>query len=69
MTPRIREVLHSTPFVPFTIRPSDRREYIATVNHAAISPRGTRVIVFGDNDSQAEVEALHVATVVKKGDT
>jgi hypothetical protein len=68
MIPRIRELLHSTPFVPFTIRTSDGREYIVpTADHAAINPMGSRVIVFADDDSQAEVAALHVATVVKNG--
>ena len=70
MIPRIRELLHSSPFVPFTIRTSDGREYlIPTVDHAAIPPKGSRVIVFGDDDSQAEVSAFHVATVVKSGQT
>jgi len=68
MIPRIRELLHSTPFIPFTIRTSDGREYIIpTADHAAINPKGSRVIVFGDDESQAEVAALHVATVVKNG--
>jgi hypothetical protein len=68
MIPRIRELLRSTPFVPFTIRTSDGRKYtVHTPNHAAINPKGSRVIVFADDDSQAEVAALHVATVVKNG--
>jgi hypothetical protein len=68
MIPRIRELLHSTPFIPFTIRTSDGREYtVPTADHAAINPKGSRVIVFADDDSQAEVVALHVATVVKNG--
>ena len=70
MIPRIRELLHSTPFIPFTIRTSDGREYVVpTADHAAITPKGRRVIIFGDDDSQAEVAALHVATVVKNGTT
>ena len=68
MIPRIRELLHTTPFVPFTIRTSAGREYIVpTADHAAINPKGSRVIVFSDDDSQAEVAALHVATVIKNG--
>ena len=68
MIPRIRELLHSTPFIPFTIRTSDGREYtVPTADHAAINPKGSRVIVFADDDSQAEVAALHVATVVRNG--
>jgi hypothetical protein len=60
--------LQSIPFVPFTIRTSDGREYvIPTADHAAINPKGSRVIVFSDDDSQAEVTALHVAAVAKNG--
>ncbi|MEY2510921.1 MAG: hypothetical protein QOE26_1684 [Verrucomicrobiota bacterium] len=66
MIPRIRELLHAMPFMPFTIRTSDGREYVVpTADHAAITPKGSRVIVFADDDNQAEVAALHVATVVK----
>ena len=42
MIPRIRELLHATPFMPFTIRTSDGREYVApTADHAAINPKGS----------------------------
>jgi len=66
MIPRIRELLHSTPFAPFSIRTSDGREYlIPTADHAAVNPKGSRVIVFSNNDSQVEVAGLDVASVVK----
>jgi hypothetical protein len=62
MIPRIRELLHSSPFIPFTIRTSDGREYtVPTADYAAINPKGSHVIVFADDDSQAEVAALQVA--------
>jgi len=68
MIPRIRELLHATPFLPFTIRTSDGREYrVPTADHAAVNPKGSRLIVFSDDDSQAELAALHVATVVRNG--
>ena len=68
MIPRIRELLHSTPFVPFTVRTSDGREYlIPTADHAAVNPKGSRVIVFTDNDSQIDLAGLHVAAVLKNG--
>ena len=68
MIPRIREFLHATPFLPFTIRASDGREYVVpTPDHAAINPKGSRLTVFSDDDSQAELAALHVATVVRNG--
>jgi hypothetical protein len=68
MIPRIRELLHATPFQPFTLRTSDGREYvIPTADHAAVNPKGSRVIVFSDHDSQVEVAGLHVASAVRNG--
>src|SRR5207248_5441645 len=65
--PRIRELLHSTPFQPFLVRTSDGREYfVPTSDHAAIHPRGSYVIIFSDDDSHTDVPGLHVASVVKK---
>jgi hypothetical protein len=67
MIPRIKELLHSTPFVAFTIRTSDGREYVVpTPDHAAVNPKGTYLVVFSDDDSHADVAGLHVAAVVKK---
>ncbi|MDQ6655822.1 MAG: hypothetical protein M3Y80_08420, partial [Verrucomicrobiota bacterium] len=64
MIPRIRELLDASPFVAFKIRTSDGREYIIpTPDHATITPKGTRVLVFGDDESQTDVAALHVAAV------
>jgi hypothetical protein len=68
--PRIRELLHAAPFEPFAIRTSDGREYVVpTADHAAVHPAAPRVIVFFDNGGQVEVTALHLAAVVKNGQT
>ena len=67
MIPRIKELLHTTPFSPFTVRTSDGREYIVpTRDHAAVNPKGTYVVLFSDDDSHADVAGLHVAAVVKQ---
>jgi hypothetical protein len=67
MIPRIKELLHSTPFSPFTVRTSDGREYtVPTPDHAAVNPKGTYVVVFSDNDTHANVAGLHVAAVVEQ---
>jgi hypothetical protein len=67
MIPRIKELLHSSPFSPFTVRTSDGREYaVPTPDHAAVSPKGTYVVVFSDTDTHANVAGLHVAAVVKQ---
>jgi len=67
MIPRIKELLHSMPFSPFTVRTSDGREYIVpTPDHAAVNPKGTYVVVFSDSDTHANVAGLHVAAVVEQ---
>ncbi|MCA1658206.1 MAG: hypothetical protein LC627_02785 [Verrucomicrobiaceae bacterium] len=70
MIPRTRELLHATPFEPFTVRTSDGHEYkVPTADHAAITPKGSRLIVFADNYSQAEIGALDIAAVLRNGQT
>ena len=67
MIPRIRELLHSTPFIPFTIRTSDGREYVVpTPDHAAVHPKGSYFFVFGDDESTTRIAALHVAALVER---
>jgi hypothetical protein len=67
MIPRIKELLHSTPFLPFTVRTSDGREYtVPTPDHAAVNPKATYVVLFSDNDTHANVAGLHVAAVVEQ---
>ena len=67
MIPRIKELLQTTPFSPFTVRTSDGREYpVPTRDHAAVNPKGTYVVLFSDDDSHADVAGLHVAAVVKQ---
>jgi hypothetical protein len=69
MIPRIKELLHAAPFQSFTIRTSDGREYIIpTADHAAVSPKGGRVVVFGDDGSQVDLWGLRVAAVLKNGE-
>ena len=66
MVPRIRELLHAAPFEPFKVRTSDGREYLVpTADHAAVHPRGTYVLIFGDDDSTAKISGLHVAALVE----
>jgi hypothetical protein len=67
MIPRIKELLHSTPFSPFTVRTSDGREYaVPTPDHAAVNPKGTYVVVFSDNETHANVAGLDVSAVVEQ---
>ena len=61
----VRDRLQNVPFRPFVIRTSDGREYaVPTVDHAKISPRGHRVVVFKDDDSTAVLGPLHINSIV-----
>jgi hypothetical protein len=67
MIPRIKELLHNTPFSPFTVRTSDGREYVVpTPDHADVNPKGTYIVLFSDNDTHANVAGLYVAAVVEQ---
>jgi hypothetical protein len=64
MVEKIRQLLDSVPFVPFKIRTTDGREYlVATSDHAAVRPSGTRVLIFGDDDKDVYLSGLHIVAV------
>jgi hypothetical protein len=61
----VRKRLDCVPFVPFVIRTSDGHEYsVPTVDHAKISPRGHRVVVFTDEDATAILGPLHISSII-----
>jgi len=50
MIAEIRKCLSRRPFMPFTIHSADGTALrVPTVDHAAVSPTGNRVIVFLDD--------------------
>jgi hypothetical protein len=61
----LRKRLDRVPFVAFIIRTSDGHEYsVPTVDHAKISPRGHRVVVFTDEDATAILGPLHINSTI-----
>ena len=65
MIDEIRKRLQRVPFVPFSVRTSDRHEYsVPAVDHAKISPRGHRVVVFTDEDATAILGPIHVNSII-----
>ena len=63
----VRERLEQVPFMPFLIRSSDGHEYsVPTVDHAHISPRGNRVVVFTDEGAAVILGPLHINSVVEQ---
>ncbi len=56
MTGDIRKHLQITPFVPFSVRTSDGREYpVPTIDHIYLPPSGGRVVI---SDNQGVVVVL-----------
>jgi len=67
MIDEIRKQLARIPFVPFSVRTSDGREYsVSTVDHAYITPRGNRVIVTDDRGTVAILGPLHINSVIEQ---
>lgn len=67
MIDEIRKRLQRTPFIPFSVRTSDGHEYsVPTVNHAHISPRGNRVVVFDDEGTSAVLGPLHINGIIEQ---
>ena len=63
----VRERLERVPFVPFLIRTSDGHEYsVPAVDHAHISPRGNRVVVFTGEGAATILGPLHINSVIEQ---
>jgi len=60
----IRKKLQASTFQPFVIRMNDGREYpIQHPDFADVSPKGSMVIVFDEDDSAMELSSLLIASV------
>lgn len=67
MIDEIKKRLGRVPFIPFSVRTSDGHEYaVPTVDHAHISPRGNRVVVFDDEGTSAILGSLHINGVIEQ---
>jgi len=61
---RIRELLRAAPYIPFKIKTSEGKEYIIpTGDHAKVTPTNSRVLIFGDDESQVTLSGLHIVAV------
>ena len=62
----VRQHLLAAPFEPFSIVTSSGHRYtVANPDHAGIHPRGTRVVVWFDDESSVTVAALHIVAIEK----
>jgi hypothetical protein len=64
----VRQHLAATLFEPFTIVTSSGHRYaVASADHAGVHPRGSRVVVWFDDDSGVILAALHIVAIEKNG--
>ena len=62
----IRQHLEAAPFEPFTIVTSSGTRYsVPSADHAGLNPRGTRVVMWFDDDASVTIAGLHVAAIEK----
>jgi hypothetical protein len=67
MMDELRKRMRRVPFAPFSIGTSDGQEYfVPTVDHALISPRGNRIVVFDDEGTSAVLGPLHINGIIEK---
>ncbi|MDD5199901.1 MAG: hypothetical protein PHC88_08860 [Terrimicrobiaceae bacterium] len=60
----IRKRLAAAPFKPFIIRMKDGRAFeVRHQDFAEVSPKGSMVIVFDEDDSAIELSSLLIASV------
>ena len=65
MTGNIRKHLEETPFVPFSVRTTDGREYpVPTVDHIYLPPTGGRVVISDDEGVVIVLSGLHISGLV-----
>ena len=68
MTPDVRQNLSAVPFEKFSVVTSSGHRYpIASPDHAGINPRGSRVVVWFDDDSSVTVSAIDIVAIEKNG--
>jgi hypothetical protein len=61
----VRDRLERMPFLPFVIRTSDGHEYpVPSRDHAHISPRGNRVVIFLDEGPAVLLGPIHINSIV-----
>lgn len=67
MIPDVRQLLEAKPFEQFAIVTSGGREYrVATAGHADISPNGSRLVIWFDDDSSVTVSGLQITAIETK---
>ena len=62
----VRQHLEVAPFEPFTIVTTSGSRYpVGTADHVGLNPRGSRAVVWFDDDSSVTISGLHIAAIEK----
>ena len=65
--PRCPELIWAVPFEPFAVVTSSGQHYeIPTRDHAGLNPKGSRVVIWFDDDSSITISSLHILALEKK---
>ena len=63
----IRQLLQAGQVEPFLIITSSGNRYrVASADHADINPRGSRVVVWFEDDSSVTLSGLHITALEKE---
>lgn len=66
----IRKHLEITPFVPFSVRLADGREYpVPTIDHIYLPPTGGRVVISDDQGIVVVLPGLLISGLVYASDS
>ena len=61
-----KEHLEARPFEPFSIITTGGKTYpVPTAEHAGLSPKGKRVVVWTDEGAGVTISGLHIASIEK----
>lgn len=60
----IQKLLGARPFEAFEVVTSGRQHYrVASPDHADVNPKGSRLVIWFDDDSSVMIAGLHIAAV------
>ena len=63
----VQQQLQAVPFEPFYIVTSSGHRYrIPSADHAGVNPRGSRLVIWFDDDGSVTVSGLHIVAVEKE---
>jgi hypothetical protein len=63
----VRQHITARPFEAFVIVTSSGHRYrVSSAEHAGINPRGSRVVVWFDDESSVTLSGLHIVAVEKE---